>query len=426
LAKQKQKKEPVEGAKLEQALEEKLSERYYGNAEANPSSYIVMGVMNDPSVDSDRPSIGVFSSHGYTNFTQPKKYHTLSMQEAEQVLNTKKTLSRYMMHQSGIGAQFGASQQPQNNSSRSRLLGKIQDNDEENDVMADLCFREGKGTKATTEILDDVADGSIKVDAEGILGGANDSEFGGRRRFINVSAGKTDSEGAKDRKVQKVQGEGVAMEDDFYQRDVGAEYDELDYDPNEQFDDDDVDIGEADIEDTGGFAADIDEEEEEEDEEDDDEFANLFGNLADATSGFATTAGLKAMIAKANGEEMAPVVPIPMKKSAYASGSDGSDDEILGSSSLIGKADGSAQPALASKVKLDEHGLRVITRESVQREIWLHNGSIKSKKLFKVFGMSSKKSSRERKDLFISICKELCTMNDGILTLKQHYAKMDK
>jgi hypothetical protein len=422
LAKQKQKKDPVEGAKLEQALEEKLSDRYYGMAEANPSSYIVMGVMNDTS---DSPSIGVFSSHGYTNFTQPKKYHTLSMQEAEQVLNTKQSLSRYMMHQNGAGSQFGTLQQPQNHSSRSRLFDKIQDNDEENDVMTDLCFREAKGTKATAEILNDVADGNIKLDAEGVLGGVNDSEFGGRRRFVNVSGGKSEKDDVKDRKVQKVQGEGVAMEDDFYQRDVGAEYEELDYDPNEQFDDDDVDVGEADIEDTGGFAADVDEDEEEEDEEEDDEFANLFGSFADTSSGFATTAGLKAMIAKANGEELSPVAPIPIKKSAYSSGSDGSDDEILGSTSHVGKTDDASQPALTSKVKLDEHGLRIITRESVQREIWLHNGSIKSKKLFKVFGMSSKKSSRERKDLFISICKELCTMNDGILTLKQHYAKMD-
>lgn len=426
LAKQKQKKDPVEGARLEQVLEEKLSERYYGIAEANPSSYIVMGVTNDPSADSDSPSIGMFCSHGYTNFTQPKKYHTLSMQEAEQVLNTKQSLSRYMMHQNGIGSQFGASQQPQSKSFRSRLLEKIQDNDEENDVMTDLCFREAKATKATTELLNDVADGNIKVDAEGVLGGVNDSEFGGRRRFMNVSASKSDNEGKKDRKVQKVQGEGVAMEDDFYQRDVGAEYDELDYDPNEQFDDDDVDVGEADVEDTGGFAADVDEDEEEEDDEDDDAFGALFGNVTDASSGFATTAGLKAMIAKANGEELTPPLPISMKKSVYASGSDGSDDDILGGSSLVGKTDGTTQPTLTSKVKLDEHGLRVITRESVQREIWLHNGSIKSKKLFKVFGMSSKKSSRERKDVFISICKELCTMNDGVLTLKQHYAKMDK
>lgn len=418
--KQKVKKDPIEGAKLEHALEEKLSDRYVGLSEPNPSSYVIFGVANSHSTEVSEPSIEVFSSHGYINFTQPKKYHTLSMQQAEQALNSKAAHSRYMMHKEIHPVSLGKMVSTENGkSSRSRLLQKLRDSDDENDVMTDLCFREAKGTKATTELLNDLSDGNLKIDEEGVLGGVNDNEFGGRRRFVSIIGSKGDTESKKEEKRQKIQGEGVAMEDDFYQRDVLAEYEELDYDPNDQFDDDDVDINEGEIEDTGGFAADVDEDDYEDDDED--EIDILSGGLADAASGFATTAGLKAMIAKANGEDVLPSAPIPIKKSPYSSGSDGSDDDVMSNAGTIDKRDASHP----SSIKLDELGLRVITRESVQREIWLHNGSIKSKKLFKVFGMSSKKSSRERKDLFISICKELCTMNDGILTLKQHYTKMD-
>ena len=115
-------------------------------------------------------------------------------------------------------------------------------------------------------MLTGIGDADVKIDADGILGGANDSEFGGKRRFGRMggmkeegkTANKTSKEGGGGKR--DVDADASAMQDDFYQRDVGAEYDELDYDPNEQFDDDDVDVGAEEVlmDDGGGFAADID------------------------------------------------------------------------------------------------------------------------------------------------------------------------
>ena len=115
-------------------------------------------------------------------------------------------------------------------------------------------------------MLTGIGDADVKIDADGILGGANDSEFGGKRRFGRMggmkeegkTANKTSKEGGGGKR--DVAADASAMQDDFYQRDVGAEYDELDYDPNEQFDDDDVDVGAEEVlmDDGGGFAADID------------------------------------------------------------------------------------------------------------------------------------------------------------------------
>ena len=51
----------------------------------------------------------------------------------------------------------------------------------------------------------------------------------------------------------------AAKYEDFYQRDVAAEYEDLDFDACEQFDDDDVDLGQNEVDAGGrGFAADDD------------------------------------------------------------------------------------------------------------------------------------------------------------------------
>jgi hypothetical protein len=447
-------KDPVGAAKLEHEMSTNLSSRYNGLPEANHSQYIILEA-NSQNSDGQQGlgNILVTPTHGYTNFTQPAKFKRLSMQQAEEAMSSTK-LTRYMMHQNnnniaeGAGPKVnGATTNALATKSRSRLMSKLAARDDDNDIMGDLLFREPTNRSTTNEMLKGIGDADIKIDAEGILGGANDSEFGGKRRFGRMG-GVQKEEGNNSNKKSKgggggkgdVAGEAVAMQDDFYQRDVGAEYDELDYDPNEQFDDDDVDVGAEEVvmDDGGGFAADIDDSDSEDEEDEDGSELDMTG----FSSGFATSAGMKAMIAKANGEEIqppiavAPVAPLD-KKSNFSdanatSGSDRSEDEFPtgkdagknGDQSGSGASRTSAQAGSSGVQQLDENGLRVITKEAVRREIWLHNGSIAMRKLAKVYNVSGK-SDKERQERFKTICRELCNMSAGKLILKQHYSRMD-
>lgn len=442
-------KDPVAAAKLEQEFNAKLSNRYHGLPEANGSTYIMLeATHNDGNVDANGVSGGsirVLPMHGFINFTQPAKTKTLSMQQAEQVISSNK-VSRYMMHSNSNGVGPGGGGRNLNGSSsavksRSRLLEKLKAGDavDDDDVMNDLCFREPEKTSSrasTNEILRDLGDGDTKIDTDGVLGGVNDSEFGGKRRFGRVGQISKDETNAKKRKDitgDFVGIEAAAMQEDFYQRDVGAEYDELDYDPNEQFDDDDVDVGADEVTDeAGGFAADIDSDSDGEEEDDIDEF-----DTAGFETGFATSAGMKAMIAKANGEEIQPPIVAPLmddkrgfrSDANVTSGSDRSDDEMQMDSSqrdTKSQSDTSVEGTkpTAAGIQLDENGLRVITKDAVRREIWLHNGSIKIRKLAKVYKISGK-ASKERQELFKKVCKELCTAQNGMFILKQHYSKME-
>lgn len=450
-------KDPVTAAKLEQEFNAKLSKRYHGLPEANGSHYIMLEAANNndggdssSKVDaangiSSGSSIRVLPMHGFINFTQPAKMKTLSMQQAEQVISSKK-MSRYMMHSNSSGIGLGDGRNLNGSSStlqsrRSRLMQKLKSGDDadDDDIMADLCFREPEKTlskASTNEILRDLGDGDTKIDADGILGGVHDSEFGGKRRFGRMGQISNDQTSTKKQKGSGgnfVGIEAAAMQDDFYQRDVGAEYDELDYDPNEQFDDDDLDVGAEEVTDeAGGFAADIDSDSDGEEEDDLDEF-----DTTGFETGFATSAGMKAMIAKANGEEIQPPIVAPLiddkrgfRSDANAtSGSDRSDDEMQMESSqrdTKSQSDTSVEgtKATAAGIQLDENGLRVITKDAVRREIWLHNGSIKIRKLAKVYKISGK-ASKERQELFKKVCKELCTAKNGMFILKQHYSKME-
>jgi hypothetical protein len=76
-----------------------------------------------------------------------------------------------------------------------------------------------------------------------------------------------------------------------------AEYEKLDYDANEQFDDDDVDIGETEVAiNTGGYG-------DEDDEDDEDDFGelDLDEEVVAGAAGLASVAGFKAMLEKARG-----------------------------------------------------------------------------------------------------------------------------
>ena len=84
--------------------------------------------------------------------------------------------------------------------------------------------------------------------------------------------------------------------------------------------------------------------------------------------------------------------------------------------------------AAADIPKVDENGQRIININSVRREILLHHGTIKYKRLMKIFDVY-KKSSEERRATFQQMVKELCTLETDpsggrMLVLKQHYSNM--
>jgi len=244
------------------------------------------------------------------------------------------------------------------------------------------------------------------------------------------------------------------MADDFYQRDVQAEYEELDYDANEQFDDDDVDVGETEVVVEGrGFA--------DEDDEDDYDEDGMEGEKISGAEGLASVAGFRLMLAKARGEVTPEQIAESEEKrrkeeedkklraaDAHKKQKEQSNEPVDHLTKIIAAAqdarvraereqeeraqnETAAPPAPASKDlvnQVDEHGQRVITIESVRREIWLNHGTIKVKRLMKLFDIG-KKSSKDRRAAFQQIIKELCTLETDptggrMLVLKQHYSNM--
>ena len=524
--KQLKKTDPVRSASLEKIVAARLSQRYQGSLEdKNTSQYAIMSFQNNntrteetnnsSSTPSDPFSISVTTIHGFHNFTQPYRIGSLSMHDAERFISDRRAnMTRFMMHgemsekstlkyygpgsekekeeeiakaaaaahvaMASSGGIYGPT--PKGGLVKARLFNKLMNpslgktflvgddtmgNDgDDDDVMADVAFRETKGvgrtTKARKELLSTFGgDGSLNIDDDGVIGGSNDAEFGGRRqifnRYVNTDrdrdqggdgddGGNADDDtminsmgkGLDESRVFASTSEGLAMDDDFYQRDVAMEYEDLDYDVNEQFDDDDVDIGAEENEDMGGFTADIDDDDEEEDMDEEDEEEDV----GSAILGQGIAPGKKLILSK-NGD-MGSVDGSISK----ASGKDGQKDTALSDSGSITERsdndqsfsppvkkmklnantdkEGQGQP-IASTVQLDENGDRILTFEAVRKEIWLHAGRILLMQLAKIYNIN-KKTSVERRSKFLAITKDLCNPEDSIdgkmLVLKQHYAKL--
>ncbi|KAL3790021.1 hypothetical protein HJC23_011377 [Cyclotella cryptica] len=471
----------------------KLSNQYHGVVESNASKYVILSV--NPQSAAHPPSNAAFSSpssivtteqitlqpvHGFHTFSQPYKIAALSMEEAENAIERQRNVvTRYMMHgrysnaaadkseaaaalASGVvSVARGGSRPlgpPPKAMSRARLLGKLaggadgKAEEDDEDVMADIKFTSSRGSsRARKELLSSMADEGVTVDDDGVLGGVNDAEFGGKRRFVRVAVDNSDNGQEKNDGKTETAGtatgfEAGAMEEGFFQRDVSAEYEALDYDANEQFDDDDVNLGEDEIQDDGGgFAGGMN-------DSDDDMFdsEDLSDEEDDAFKGIASASGLKAMIAKARGES-------PVTASADGGGAEGQavaqgEEDTKGEKVINKMLDAAkktaeelekkkaeptpsgeteqAKPSAAQEPKAigiekDKDGKRLITMEAIRREIWLNNGAIKSKRLMRIFDVTAK--NPERQSVFKSIVMELCTMKkdaDGNkLVLKQHYAK---
>lgn len=400
-------------------------------------------------------------------FAQPASRKALSMNEAEQAIQDQRNnMTRYMMHSKQQNSFLNQNAKPVSQS-KARLMGRLVNKatttadgqqDETDDIMNDVAFRDRKGnTKARKDLLNSLGDEGVKVDDDGVLGGANDEEFGGKRRFGAFKAGQDEKNKQQQQGTDKEQGNaGMAMEDGFFQRDVKAEYDELDYDVEEQFDDDDVDVGETMVVVEDGV---VQEEDDEEDTEEDNEGGN---EVVSGAEGLASVAGFKAMLAKAkSGEKTDPKAEEEAANAAETGKKDDSKENITkklvkkptkfelaqsrGLDSLFKKPEPKkvaetvtkAETKIVQEQKDNEEeplsqigpdGLRIVTLKAVRKEIWLNHGQIPMKRLMKLFDVK-KKSDKERQQKFREVVKELCTMRTDpvggrMLVLKQHYSNM--
>lgn len=482
------------------------SSMYEGMPERNSSQFVLLEA--DTQKDNNIQVTILPTPHATVSFSRPKAIKALTMSEAEQAIDDQRhKTTRFMMHDQ---QRIFQGQAPIHRS-RTRLLGKLlsagggdDDNDidiktgrkkagtkrkrnidddggDEDDVMRDLSYRNrsGRGSqKARQELLNSFGD-DTRVDADGVLGGANDAIFGQRgQKFGHFSAQKEENKKAGGAAAgggsSKVAGnDGNAMADDFYQRDVQAEYEELDYDANEQFDDDDVDVGETDVHigdsNFGGV---------EEDDDDDDLEDDVHGERPTGAEGLASLAGFRLMLAKARGEitpEQLAELADKNKRQAEEEdkilaendkrkedGEDSSGDHLAkimeaaekarleaeskllaqkeaattansddGSGEGGGANGGGAKPPKSNSSKtmmeVDENGQRLVTLEAVRHEIWLTRGRIPMKRLMKIFDVK-KKSSQDRQTKFKEVVRELCTIETDpiggrMLVLKQHYSR---
>jgi len=328
-------------------------------------------------------------------------------------------------------------------SNRSKLLKKMetkQTADPETtaeDVMADLTYRHRKASKGRQELLNAVGDG-IAVSHEGVLGGTNDAMFGGDQKFGNFQAKVDKNKKSTTTTATTERGaDGAAMADDFYTRDVQAEYNELDFDANELFDDDDVDIGETEVVNEDGAIEDEEEEQDDEGEESAEE-EDMTGALS-----LASKAGFQAMLAKARGED--PASLRKRKAENIEKEDEDTSDHVAKIRAAAAKQRKEADAAAAHQqdapptesiksmdstlVQKDENGLRILTQAAVRRELWLNHGKMQLKQIMNLFSVK-KGATKERKAKFTTIIKELCVMTDEggkgnkFLVLKQHYANM--
>ena len=455
---------------------------YEGAPERNSSQFVLLEA--NTQIDNNIQVTVLPTPHATISFSRPKVVKSLTMSEAEQALDDQRNkTSRFMMHDQQRVFEGKAPI----HRSRTRLLGKLmasagdEDNDidtktgkrkagskrkrllegdsvDEDDVMGDLGFRNhsGRGSaKARQELLNSFGN-DMRVDADGVMGGTNDAMFGQRgQKFGHFSAEAAKAGNAAKSGGSKSTGnDGNAMADDFYQRDVKAEYEEMDYDASEQFDDDDVDVGETDVMMGDSHFGNID------DDDDDDLEDDIHGDKPTGAEGLASLAGFRLMLAKARGEitpeQLAELADQRKRQTEeedkMLAENDKKKENSSSESDHLAKIMEAAQEArkeaerkvasnpedvdtlsarsIAPKAKVtevDENGQRLVTLEAVRHEIWLTRGRIPMKRLMKIFDVK-KRSSPERQRKFKDVVRELCTIETDpisgrMLVLKQHYSR---
>lgn len=330
-------------ADLKEQQSNVISSRYEGVPEHTASHYVIFSLSTNSHGNSSNEALRSVAVRTLPTpettigFSQPAARRTMTLSEAEQAIQDQRAgivstvrglpppppdaaSSATSGNTAASGGNPQKAAQPvqklripasKMNTTKSRLLQKLQkkmgaENDEEegDDVMADVAYRSrkgggGGGGAARRELLSTMGDG-LTVSDDGVLGGGNDAAFGGRGQRFGTFQGSQQKNGAQATTAGTERGaDGAAMADDFYTRDVSAEYEQLDYDANEQFDDDDVDLGESEVQAVGtdGYN-----DENGDDDDDDDGGDNGDDDAVSGAEGLATVAGFKALLAKARGE----------------------------------------------------------------------------------------------------------------------------
>jgi hypothetical protein len=186
------------------------------------------------------------------------------------------------------------------------------------------------------------------------------------------------------------------------------------------------------------------------------------GDQIKGAEGLASVAGFKAMLAKARGEntdqnQTAEGADAANGKTGAEAGKNGQGkptdkgatvkkpsekqpeqkshlDKIFEAAEKFKDKNKEKKPPAPKKTEestgaeVGPDGLRIVSLESIRKEIWLNHGAIPMKRLMKLFDIK-KKSSPERQNKFREVVKELCTMKTDpvggrMLVLKQHYSNM--
>ena len=193
-----------------------LSTRYEGEPEVNTSHYLVLRrlpadatVLNPDTVLPGGRCLQacLVPANAMVAFAQPDARKTFTLSQAERVIQDQRHGVVQTLHhlhdedekaaeattlQEFLGRRRGTAAANKPKDAKGRLWSKFQkmdantaggEVDDGDDVMADVAYRNRKGAgSARKELLETVGD-AVKVSDEGVIGGANDAEFGGRQRF---------------------------------------------------------------------------------------------------------------------------------------------------------------------------------------------------------------------------------------------------
>jgi hypothetical protein len=205
------------------------------------------------------------------------------------------------------------------------------------------------------------------------------------------------------------------------QGDFGVLYDDVDFEPDVEFNDD------------------VDQEENEimEDASDGDMDPNMDSSdesvgEGEEAKGFKGKKGTLAMLKRARGEDVEDEEIVGKSGGKTTAYKVDYDDEVEGEEEEeekrkredVEEGGGEGGGGKRRKVDLmetDEQGRRKLTKEAVRNEIWLNGGKITMKSLCKTFGIQKKDKGTDRVTEFLRIVAELSKKEKGELVLKQHF-----
>ncbi|GMI35973.1 hypothetical protein TrCOL_g11260 [Triparma columacea] len=262
---------------------------------------------------------------------------------------------------------------------------------------------------------------AIAEDGYVVTGGGNDEEFGEKMQFTSVQVSSVSNYNEIEGKQIGFSGTDKVDQDIVRQGDFGVLYDDVDFEPDVEFNDD------------------VDQEENEimEDASDNDMDPNMDSSdesvgEGEEAKGFKGKKGTLAMLKRARGEDVEDEEIVGKSGGKTTAYKVDYDDEVEGEEEEeekrkredVEEGGGEGGGGKRRKVDLmetDEQGRRKLTKEAVRNEIWLNGGKITMKSLCKTFGIQKKDKGTDRVTEFLRIVAELSKKEKGELVLKQHF-----